>query len=137
MLYEILKSIRNFFPDTENQKIGKFTISENVIEPSVSILEGQYFLIEGSVLNDGVYLMSDDLVLNDETFTGTITPLKIPKDFLSLAAEIEAFAIDNKPSNLQAESFGGYSYTRATTASGNLASWQTAFGTRLNAWRKI
>lgn len=135
MLYEILRSIKNFFPCREKQMIGRFTISDNVVEPLVSLLDGQYFLIEGSVLNDGVHLKGDEL--NNETFYGVITPLAIPKEFLALVAEIEEFAKNDKPTTMQSESFGGYSYTKATNNSGQLASWQDAFATRLNAWRKI
>lgn len=135
MLYEILKTIRNFFPDVEKQRSGVFTIRNNVIEPFVSLYDGQYFLIEGSHLNDGVHLASDEL--KNEEFRGTITPLNIPADFLSLVAEIEDFQKDNKPSLLQSESFGGYSYSRGQTKSGNVTGWQNAFATRLNAWRKL
>lgn len=135
MLFEIMKSIKNFFPDTKNQKVGKFTISNNVIKPSVSLLDGQYFLIEGSVLNDGVHLKGD--MLNNETFYGVITPLRVPHEFLMLTQEIEDYVKDNKPNAMQSESFGGYSYTRATNKDGQIASWKDAFATRLNAWRKI
>lgn len=135
MLFEILKHIRNFFPDIRNQKEAKFEISNNSINPSFSILSGQYFLIEGSALNDGVHQLGD--TLEDETFYGTITPLKIPKEFLKLVDEIEAFTAKNEASPYQSESFGGYSYSKGTTSTGKQFSWQNAFGTRLNAWRKI
>lgn len=135
MLFEILKHIRNFFPDVSKQKEGKFEVKDGALIPSLSLLEGQYFLIEGSVLNDGVYNSTTNL--KNETFEGRITPLKIPKEFLGLVDEIESYMANEKPSNLISESFGGYSYTKATTATGNVASWQNAFGTRLNAWRKI
>lgn len=135
MLYEIMKSIKNFFPDNSHQITGRFTISDNVIEPFVSLCEGQYFLIEGSAVNDGVYQKGAELV--DEEFEGTIIPLKIPRDFLTLVEEIEQTAKSEKPSTMQSESFGGYSYTRATTSTGQLASVIDAYATRLNAWRKI
>lgn len=136
MLYEILKHIRNFFPDEEHQKSGVFVVEGGAIHPFPNLSKGQYVLIEGSALNDGIW--NDDLSkLEDETFTGTITPLKIPKEFLNLVAEIESYQANAKPSEYVSESFGGYSYTKARTASGNVASWQSAFGTRLNAWRKI
>lgn len=135
MLYEILKNIRNFFPDTEHQKEGRFTISSNIVEPFVSLYDGQYFLIEGSAMNDGVYRKGADLI--DEEFYGVITPLKIPKDFLVLVDEIEQTALNDKPSTMQSESFGGYSYTRATNKSGQLASVLDAYASRLNTWRKM
>jgi len=135
MLYEILKYIRNYFPDLSKQRDAKFTISSNVISPSIDVLTNQYFLIEGSALNDGVYKIGDDLV--NETFTGTITPLLIPPAFLELVSEIEEYEAKNKVSAFVSESFGGYSYTKATSAKGSVISWRDAFGTRLNAWRKV
>lgn len=135
MLYEILRHIRNFFPDLQNQKEAEFKIQDNKISPSFFVNQGQYFLIEGSALNDGVYQLGDDLT--DETFFGTVTPLKIPKEFLKLVEEIESFVANDKPTAFTSESFGGYSYSRGTTSTGKTASWQNAFGTRLNAWRKI
>lgn len=135
MLYEIMRTIKNVFPITDKQKVGQFTISNNVIEPSVDLMDGQYFLIEGSVMNDGVYVKGDTLI--DETFSGVITPLSIPKDFLVLVHEIEDFVAKDNPSAMQSESFGGYSYSRAKNSSGQLAGWKDAFATRLNAWRKI
>lgn len=135
MLYEILKHIRNFFPDVAKQKEAEFEISNNVIRPSFDLLSGQYFLIEGSALNDGIHRAGEDL--ENEIFRGVITPLKIPKDLLSLATEIEDFESKNKPSAFSSESFGGYSYTRATNSAGKQVSWQDAYSTRLNAWRKL
>lgn len=135
MLYEILKHIRNFFPSLEHQMEGHFEVKDGAINPFPHILEGQYFLIEGSVLNDGVW--NDVAQLQDEEFDGVITPLKIPRDFLSLVAEIEEYQAKEKNSPYISESFGGYSYTKATNSKGKPQNWADAFGTRLNAWRKL
>ena len=32
--------------------------------------------------------------------------------------------------------FGGYSYSRAQSATGGVGGWQAAFASRLNAWRR-
>lgn len=135
MLYEILKHIRNFFPDLEKQKTGKFVISNNTITPAVNELPGQYFLIENSAMNDGVHRALDTFV--DETFEGTITPLKIPKDFLALVQEIEDYNTHYKATPYQSESFGGYSYSKGSNGKKVSTNWTDAFGTRLNAWRKL
>lgn len=134
MLYEILKHIRNFFPDLDHQMEGTFKVKDGAVDPFPELLEGQYFLIEGSVLNDGVY--ADLSELKDEEFRGVITPLKIPKDFMALVHEIEDFNEKNKPSAYTSESFGGYSYQRATY-NGLPMSWKEIYRTRLNAWRKL
>lgn len=135
MLYEIMKHIKNFFV-TDNSVSDEFKIEDGTIS-LLFLKEGQYFLIEGSVFNDGVYLYPAT-GLTDEVFKGTITALAIPKTFLSLAEEITDFAANNKTTdNLQSESFGGYSYSRMQNGRGGVAGWQDVFKTRLNAWRKI
>ena len=134
MLNEICRSIRNYFP-TRKHESGSFAIENGAISlPFVS--EGGYFLIEGSLLNDGIHKYpATDLV--DEEFNGVITLCAVPKSFEALVAEIEDYKAKNAVSPYASESFGGYSYTRATNARGNVASWQDTFSTRLNAWRKL
>ena len=142
MLNEVLKYTKNYFPDAGNEKGGSFTISGGSI--SLPFLQnGQYFLIENSVFNDGVYQYPAN-GLQDEVFDGYITPLKIPRDFLELVDEIEAwkekYMSINSPamSPFTSESFGGYSYSKAAGNAGTAAtSWKDAFRARLNEWRKI
>lgn len=136
MLYEVMKYIRNFFPRQYFE--GTFKISGGTLGLPESF-KGHYFLIEGSFLNDGVYKY-DASDLEDETFTGCITSLAPPKDFIVLVDEIKSWCdkyavVTNGP--YQSESFGGYSYTKATNANGNAAGWQDVFQSRLNNWRKL
>lgn len=134
MLFEVMQHIKNYFPACEG-KVGTYVVENNTINLPF-LLNGQYFIIEGSVFNDGVHQYpATDLI--DETFMGVITPCAIPKTFLSLVEEIEAYQANNVVSPYVSESFGGYSYTKATGRNGNAASWADAFGTRLNAYRKI
>lgn len=134
MLYEVMKHIRDYFPTGEAAE-GTLTIKDGKI--SLPFLKaGQYFLIEGSTFNDGVHNGTKEL--QDETFTGRVSALRPPSAFLDLVKQIEDFeAKAGQPGPFQSESFGGYSYTRATNASGNIAGWQDVFKTKLNAWRKI
>ena len=141
MLFEVMLYCRNFFPVPGGCKSGNYTISDGCI--SLDFLqEGQYFLVEGSVFNDGVY-QYPSYAMFDETFEGTITPLAVPKAFLSLVKEIEAWnGKYGKTENLSpyiSESFGGYSYSKATSSQGNAANatWQDTFKTRLKIWRCI
>ena len=102
--------------------------------------DGQYYLISGSSFNDGVYQYhkGDTAPLQEETFDGVVVPLAIPKPFLSLVDEISEWQAKN--GNLgayQSESFGGYSYSRATNSKGEAYTWQDAFRARLNPWRKM
>lgn len=136
MLYEIMRYIRNFFPAPNGYHDGTYEITGGTIDlPFLS--PGDYFLVEGSSRNDGVY-QYPALDMRDETFTGTITELHPPLAFLDLVAEIKAYQLKSGAQGpYQSESFGGYSYTRATDKNGNAASWKNAFGSRLATWRKI
>lgn len=140
MIEQVLDFIHNYF---EKDRIrGNFDITDGNVQVDF-LLEGQYFKIVGSVLNDGVY-QYPATELRDETFKGEIWSLAIPKAVLDLVTEISDWqatygAQANSP--FQSESFGGYSYTKASGTNGNggsaIASWQSTFGTRLNAYRKI
>ena len=135
MLYEIMKSIKNFFLTGEIY-IDNFTIKDGSLSlPFVE--EGTYILIKGSKRNDGVYKYPDN-TLEDETFRGEIAILSPPRDFIKLCDEISEF--NKKMANIgpyASESFGGYSYTIEKNANGSRVTWQDAFRTRLNTWRKI
>ena len=50
------------------------------------------------------------------------------------AAGVEA---KNAESPYTSESFGDYSYTKATGESGAPLTWRDVFASRLNAWRKL
>lgn len=145
MLSEICKELNNWFD--KKRIFGKFTISDGTLL-NVDILEGQYFRIVGSVLNDGVYLYQGEHnitpPLKNESFDGAVWLMAVPSDVLNLDGEITAWLEQYSNAVLspyQSESFGGYSYTKASGASGssnpNGASWQAIFGGRLNRWRKI
>ncbi|MCQ2106547.1 MAG: hypothetical protein MJZ26_12235 [Fibrobacter sp.] len=136
MLYQVMKHIRNFFPVPGGMMSGEFKIEEGVISLP-SCLDGQFYLIEGSVLNDGVHQHpATDLI--DETFRGQVTLLAIPRAFIDLVEEIEKWDEKNGAAGaFQSESFGDYSYTRATNEKGAPVTWSDAFKSKLNVWRKI
>lgn len=135
MLYEIMRHLRNFFP-TNTRKEGSFVIEDGKIS-LLFVKDDQYILIEGSDFNDGVYKypVSD---LADEAFDGEITVLAPPREFLELVSDIEALVASNKgKEGFASESFGGYTYTKATNSAGNIAGWSDVFKDRLAVWRKI
>lgn len=119
--------------------LGSFKIEGGHI--NVSLLNGQYFRIVGSVFNDGVHRYTDDLELVDEEFEGAVWALAIPRCVLELAKEIKEWNEKNGAAAAgpyQSESFGGYSYTKATdSVTGGAVTWETAFRSRLAEWRKI
>ena len=136
MLYEVLRYIRNFY--VAERYSGYFTIEENKLMLPIRVK--QYFLIEGSVFNDGVHTSGD--VLEDEEFNGHVALLAIPKELLDLVAEIEQWQEKNAEaveSPYQSESFGGYSYTKTGGVTGSSVrnGWQRAFANRLEAYKKL
>ena len=139
MLEQVLMHLKNWFLVPGGIHEGTYTIEDGGITLPF-LANGQYFRICGSVFNDGLhqYPASD---LKAETFDGTVWALAVPQAVIELASEIEAWQKKNGDASVspyQAESFGGYSYTKATdSASGGAVTWQSAFRIRLNAWRKL
>jgi hypothetical protein len=151
-LTDLCEYLKNWFDDGCTVHVGKITIAEGTIQCScdfssyeVEIANGQYFRVAGSIYNDGIHQYPDQ-EMADETFEGSVTPLKIPPVVLSMLDEIIAWrgkyeALDSTAmSPYQSESFAGYSYSKAGAGgnSGDGASgWQAAFKNRLTHWRKI
>ena len=138
MLTEICAEIRNYFEVPNGRHFGTFTISGGSIAPLDFLQEGQYFRIIGSVFNDGVY-QYPATSLTDEVFEGAVWAMAVPPTLIALAAEIKAYNESDagKVSPYTSESFGGYSYTKATDANGAPIGWQKAFASRMNKWRKL
>lgn len=156
ILTELCQILRNWFDRGKEKWHGKITIDDGDItvvtksgEP-FALQDGQYFRIIGSLFNDGVHKYGDaEDVLTDETFEGSIWSMAVPPAVVALAAEIDEWiakygTIDSQAmSPFNSESFGGYSYSKSAGGSasgsgtGNPASWQAVYASRLNQWRKI
>lgn len=136
MLDEILAEIRNYF--IVNVHSGEFKVIGGRLSPLDFLKDGQYFKIHGSIFNDGVYRYPESGLV-DETFSGEIWALAVPPTLIALVADIEEYEKKAKEtvSPYASESFGGYSYTKATDSNGSPLTWKTAFAKRLNRWRKI
>lgn len=140
MLTEILQYLRNWFEKTKY--FGVFAIENgSVVGMDDKLLDGQYIRIIGSALNDGVWQYPSD-ELQDEIFDGAVWGLALPPAVAALAVEIADWQTKNAEavsSPYQSESFGGYSYSKASGGSDAAggASWQTVFKSRLAPWRKI
>ena len=142
MLTELCQELRNWF-DIERH-FDRFEIRGGVLNVDF-LANGQYFRVVGSVFSDGVHCYPD-YEMPDETFDGAIWAMAVPKAVIDLAAEIDAWvtkyggAEGVATSPFASESFGGYSYSKATFASSGgsgAATWQAVFKSRLNMWRKI
>lgn len=147
MLTELCQELRNWF---ERKKFfGTFTIENGQINlPEGSLQGGQYFRIIGSVFNDGVHKYEPDSesaeVLTDEVFKGAIWSMAVPPSVIDLSERISAWITtygDSVSSPYSSESFGGYSYAKASSGQGDAGSsnptWQSTFANELNKWRKI
>lgn len=141
MLTELCEELKNWFE--RDKYIGTFTIeSGEIAVPVGSLRDGQFFRIIGSVFNDGVhqYPATD---LHDEVFEGAIWAMAVPPAVIELSEEIAAWIekYDNVVSSPYAsESFGGYSYSKASSGQGSAASgptWQSVYASKLNRYRKI
>lgn len=137
MLEQLLRELNNWFP--VHSEYGTYTIKGGSITLPF-LADGQYFRICGSVFSDGLHKYPAE-GLTDETFTGTVCALAIPKAVLELADEIAVWQEKNGEAAMgpySSESFGGYSYSKATDAkTGGAVTWEAAFRSRLNQWRKL
>ena len=137
MLEQVLRHLNNWFLVEIHE--GTFTVENGSITLPF-LLTNQYFRIVGSVFNDGLH-QYPAVDLTDETFTGSVWALAVPKAVIDLADEIQKWQEKNGEASVspyQSESFGGYSYSKATDAeTGGAVTWQSAFKQQLSAWRKI
>lgn len=149
-LSEICRELNNYF-EYKDRLFGTFKIVGSTLtyeDGAVAdyLQDGQHYRLVGSVFNDGVHVFSTSTpnqneFQRDEEFTGAIWAMAVPPEVIALNAEIDAWVEKNADvlnSPFQSESFGGYSYTKASggAVSGGIT-WQSAFANRLNKWRKI
>lgn len=153
MLEKLCAHVHNYFTSAAHP--GTYTITGGAL--AVDFLkEGQRFHVVGSDLNDGVYtwhatgIKNDDdnatAELADETFSGSILPMAVPRAFIELAAEVAAWVQEYGSKVLspyQSENvIGVYSYQKASGsgsgADGSSASptWESVFASRLHPYRK-
>lgn len=137
-LQDLMQYCRNYFSDTDNTITGDITIEHGKVKADI-LQNYRFYLIEGSHYNDGVY-EADTTALRDEVFSGTVTPLCPPPDFVELAERISEWETKYKEAMykpFQSESFDGYSYTKATGPNGKQADWRTVWSAEINRYRKI
>ena len=144
-LNSVCAELRNYFTKDEDRKIGSYVIADGKFSPLIDF-PTHYVRIVGSRLNDGVYDIND-MVLEDEEFTGAIWYMSVPKDFIELVNDIELWqdkycGVDsNLMSPYQSESFGGYSYSKGSggnsESSATVPTWQGTFANRLKQYRRI
>lgn len=139
MLENVLAHLKNWFLVPDGVHEGTFTIENGTLNLPF-LQNGQYFRICGSIFNDGLHKCGD-VDMQDETFTGAVWALAVPKTVIDLSEEIKEWESKNGGASrtpYASESFGGYSYSKATdTTTGGAVTWQAAFRVQLNQWRKV
>lgn len=150
-IFEVCQYLKNWFDRNQEKYFGDITISNGALTTNYGLKPNQYFRIVGSSLNDGVY-QYPITTLTDEIFDGAIWGMALPKPFIALLNDIEAWkakynSLDTRDgrqvmSPYNSESFGGYTYSKSNGGSGDTArdksgTWQGVFGARLAPWRKM
>lgn len=146
-IFEVCQYLRNWFDKKQPHFVGDITISNGALPQTYGLKVGQYFRIVGSTLNDGVY-QYPVTTLTDETFSGAVWGMSLPKAFIALLNDIEAWktkyaSVDSAAmSPFSSESVSGvYSYSKNTggndTAKDKSGTWQGVFGARLAPYRKM
>lgn len=129
---------------------GEFTIESGAfVSPSFTLKNNQYFRIVNSDVNDGVYCNTAEslALLQDETFTGQVWLMSVPRSFVALCDNIAAWrtkyeSVDNaNMSPYQSETVQGvYSYSKGSTggnSGGSSVTYMSQFASRLNPYRRI
>lgn len=147
-IFEVCQYLRNWFEKNQPKYYGNIVITNGALSETYGLKSGQYFRIIGSTLNnDGVY-QYPITTLTDETFNGAILGMSLPKAFIALLNDIEAWktkyasADSAAMSPFSSESFGGYSYSKSSggtvdTSKDKSGTWQGVFGARLAPYRKM
>lgn len=132
---ELCAYTHNFFDRADDPIAGEFAFEPDTVPAWV--VPGQYFLVCGSIFNDGVHKAGDG-DLTAETFTGTVQPMRVPPAFVELARKITEYDAALPGGGLYAnQSFAGWSGTLATGSDGLPADGATRYRKEINRWRKL
>lgn len=132
---ELCVYTHNFFDSEDDPITGPFSFTPDTIPAGV--VQGQYFLVCGSVFNDGIHLAGDG-DLTAETFNGTVQPMRVPPAFAALAAKITDYDAALPSGGVYvSQSFNGWSGTMATGSDGLPADGLTRYRKEINLWRKL
>lgn len=130
---KVLLYIKNYFARTKEK--GTFIIAEEgKIKLKGKYFKGQYILVKGSIMNDGVYIISEVLGneynvpgLSIEEFEGYVFGLAVPKDIINAYKKLLELEETRKGLGIyESEKFNDYTYTMAKGQDGQV---KTAFDT--------
>lgn len=132
---ELCAYTHNFFDRADDPIAGEFTFEPDTVPAGV--IPGQYFLVCGSIFNDGVHLAGEG-DLTAETFNGTVQPMRVPPAFVGLARKITDYDAKLPSGGVYvSQSFNGWSGTMATGSDGLPADGKARYKAEINQWRKM
>ena len=147
-LTELCAELNNYFP--YRKKVGTFKVEGGTLTnlDGLGLQNGQYYRVRGSVFNDGVHKYPNDTLVNEDSFNGAVWAMAVPSAVVDLASEIAEWqtkygGVDSASmSPYNSESFGNYSYSKSAGGSSSNSSetpnsWQSAFASRLNKYRRL
>jgi hypothetical protein len=156
MMTQLCQELNNWFDRGQEKFFGTITIHEDgtmtcnnssFSDSPITPLEGQFFRIVGSALNDGAHQYPDTSMLQETFEDGAVWLMAVPPTVRKLAEKIQAWrdkyeSVDSAAmSPFNSESYSVYSYSKGSGSSGksgyNPSSWQSVFSNQLNAWRKV
>ena len=139
-LYEIMQDVNNFFVVDSEEINVEVTATTLIGDFENEYIAGQYILLQNSLLNDGVYKITNvtaTILTLDATLTAEdtdrvmcLSALKIPPSFLNLANEIIASGSNE---GVLSESVSRYSIS---FGDGGKA-WTNLYKKALNNYRKM
>lgn len=132
---ELCALTHNFFDGADDPIAGAFTFEPDTVPAGV--IPGQYFLVCGSIFNDGVHKAGES-DLTAETFNGTVQPMRVPPAFVELAQKITDYDAKLPSGGLYvSQSFNGWSGTMATGSDGQPVDGVAHYRREINQWRKL
>ena len=139
MISELMLTTRNYFEKFYIN--GKIEIVNGKIALPSRFIKGQYIRIINSLLNDGIYKITEkgsdgiatfSVILKDETFNGFIVGLAVPQDFEALSEKIDNWTAKNDSRRgIASESVAGYYSWTA-----NAKSVEEAFSNEIAQYKK-
>jgi hypothetical protein len=148
MINQVLGYLNNYFINYNYQSIidSTFTATDTIAgDFEDTFLVGEWIIISGTRLNDGVYLISaidttsltidtgyDKLITTEELAEDVLyRKLDIPAQLITIIADIATYQA-SESIGIASESQGNTSITYASSSG-----WQGAFTSKLSQWRKL
>lgn len=140
----VMAECRNHFPIACTA--GRMRLEGGVLRLPDALPACRYVYLEGGLQTgvweaksalEGLLLTRDGQAPEDEAFCGRVFCLRPPISFLSLAEAAEAYSEKAPTGPFVSESFGGYTYTRASGSGGRPLTWQDALRPHLDVFRRM